>query len=159
MALLNGKEVKPSHYGSVYHGNSLTPSEVQASGGLPAKGANWDLLNHTEEINARMGGTDDSALRGATTQLVTPDGENGAVHWGDYVYEVRGMPTWDINQVMQGQVRTPGGFRGALMPGELESAIPARVPLANIVRWGKVVEVRGRLTVLEWHTFDTAGKE
>lgn len=159
VALVNGKQVKPSHYGSVYHGNDLSPSEVQASGGLPAKGNNWDLVNHTEEINARVEGKNDSAFRGATTQMVTPDGERGAVHWGEWVYEIRGMPTWDVNQVLEGQVQTAGGFRGALMSGELENAIPARVPITNIVRYGRVVTVNGRLTVREWHTFGTPGKD
>ena len=67
------------------------------------------------------------------------------------------MPTWDLDQVLQGQVQTAGGFRGVLMAGELENAIPARVPLANIVEYGDVVTVRGRHTVTQGRTFDAPG--
>jgi hypothetical protein len=38
VALLNGKQIKPSHYGTVYRGDDITPERVLADGGLPARG-------------------------------------------------------------------------------------------------------------------------
>ena len=146
VAMLNGKPIKPSHYGTVYHGNDMPPQEVLTNGGLPAGGTNWDLANHSESISGN------SAFRGATTMPITPDGKQGAAHWGRYVYKIRGMPAWDLNEVMQGRVDTGLGYRGPLMHGELEHAIPARVPIENIEQYGEVVEgPRGRLHV-EWHS-------
>lgn len=158
MAMVNGKPVKPTGYGTVYHGDDMSPAAVKASGGFPAKGSNWDLVNHSEEIGLRTTGVNDSALRGASRHLVTPDGEGGAIHWGKWVYEIRGMPTYDLEQLLQGRVQTPGGYRGVLMVGELETAIPARIPLSYIVRYGRVgYRSNGRPAVVEWRTFDSPG--
>jgi hypothetical protein len=62
-----------------------------------------------------------------------------------------GVPTWDVNKALEGRVGTTGSFRGNLMHGEGEYAIPARVPPENIKRWGVVKsDARGRLYV-DWH--------
>jgi hypothetical protein len=47
---------------------------------------------------------------------------------------IRGVPTWDVNKALEGRVGTTGSFRGNLMHGEGEYAIPARVPPENIRR-------------------------
>ncbi|MFZ0548631.1 MAG: hypothetical protein WAM60_24490, partial [Candidatus Promineifilaceae bacterium] len=138
---INGKPFEPTSYGRVFHGTELPP-EIVVREGLPEKGSNWDLLNHVKQ-------GPDSALRGATTEVFTPDRSAGAGKWGEWVYEIRGMPSWDTNALLEGRVKTPGEFKGNPMYGELEQAIPARVPAENIVRVAHIVEVAGRIKV-EW---------
>ncbi len=57
-----------------------------------------------------------------------------------------------MNLDLEGRVPTPAGFRGNLMHGECELAVPARVPAEDIARWGVVEEDSvGHLLVREWH--------
>jgi hypothetical protein len=67
------------------------------------------------------------------------------------------VPTWDVNKILQGKIKIAGigDYRGALMHGEVEHAIPGEVPLKNIVRFGRVVSVGKGLGVREWFTWDT----
>jgi len=150
VAYVNGEPVPPSNYGGGYHGNDFTPAEVRSAGGFKAAGDNWDLVRHHEDLG-RFESAGDSAFRGAT-RLPTE-----AAKWGDWVYQVEGVPTWDVNKIMQGKIRVAGvgDYRGALMHGEVEHAIPGEVPLKNIVRFGRVVSVGKGLGVREWFTWDT----
>ena len=96
-----------------------------------------------------------SALRGTTAFAASPDGEiPGAADWameGGVVVEIRGVPGWNVNTQLAGRVPTTLGYRGNLMTGEAELAIPARVAPENIVRAGIVERApSGRLYVREW---------
>lgn len=148
---VNGEPVPPSHYGKVYHGDGLTPEQVRSNGGFKAAGDNWDLIAHTEETSARSGGRNDSALRGATTLV------KDAAQWGDWVYEIEGVPVWDANKVLQGKVRVAGvgEFRGTLMHGEVEQSIPGEIPLKNITRFGQVIQFGKGSGVKVWYNWDT----
>lgn len=157
--LPNGKSIPPDDYAGGYHGtDKVAPSEALKNG-LPAGGTNWNLQEHAE-------GKPGSAYRGTTTVVSDPVNEGGAAYWageGGWVYDVRGVPTWDVNKALEGRVQTPGGFRGNLMRGENERAIPARVPPENIKRYGQVVsDSQGRLLVRDWQdnpNFKSAKKE
>ena len=44
---------------------------------------------------------------------------------GGYVYEIRGMPTWDVNKALEGRVPGAAGtFSGNPVRGELENVVP-----------------------------------
>jgi hypothetical protein len=136
--LPSGRLVPPSHYGGGWHGTAAPPEQVFEHG-MPGRGGNVDLESHV------MQGPD-TAFRGTTTTPLTPDGAAGAAHWagaGGWVYEIDGMPTWDVNQLLEGQRATPGGFAGNLMSGELENVVPAEVPPARIKGARPVLEGRG----------------
>jgi hypothetical protein len=96
----------------------------------------------------------DSAFRGTSSVPSDPANESGAAYFageGGYVYEIRRVPTWDVNKALQGRVGQTGSIRGNLMHGEGEYAIPARVTPDKIKRWGVVKSnSRGQLYV-EWH--------
>ena len=96
---VHGEPVPRTHCGKVFPGDGLTPAQVRSNGGFKAAGNNWDLIAHTEETTARSGGANDSALRGATTLV------RDAAGWGEWVYEIEGVPVWDANKVLQGMVR------------------------------------------------------
>jgi hypothetical protein len=137
-ASVNGTQVVPLRYPLLYHGaETPTPAEVEAAGGLPAKGKNVDLIAHAEPP---PGAPDDSAFRGCTVHLLFPSGDAGAALWGSWVFEIRNFPGYDINTELQGRIPTVGGFRGPLMHAELEIAVPAEVPLRHLSQAG---EVRG----------------
>ncbi len=139
VAYVNGKPVPADGYTGGYHGASDYTVEQVLTEGLPARGQSWDLVAHAEQAG-------DSAFRGTTPMVATPDGSAGAAVWageGGIVIEVEGVPGWDINGQLQGRVQTPGGFRGNLMTGEVELAVPARVPVECIKRVGRVSETRG----------------
>jgi hypothetical protein len=141
-ALMGGRAVAPTaRGGNLYHGASgsdMSPTVVFEHG-MPARGPNVDIESH-------VGGARDTAFRGTTTMPMTPDGEAGAAHWageGGWVYQIDGTPSWDANQLMQGRVRTPGGFGGNPMRGELESLVPAGIPRERIRGAYPVVAGRG----------------
>ncbi len=151
VALVEGKPVNPTSYGRMFHGNDLTPQQVRSAGGFRAAGSNWDLVRHTEELWRTEGGVNDSAFRGGTPLL------RNAAEWGEWVYEIEGMPSWDTNQLLQGRVRVAGvgEFRGNLMHGEVEHSLPGEVPLQAIKRFGRVVDVGKGRGVREWFSWDT----
>jgi Domain of unknown function (DUF4157) len=150
VAYVNGEPVPPTHYGRVYHGNDFTPAEVRSAGGFKAAGDNWDLVRHTEDLS-RFEGTSDSAFRGATGL------PRDAAQWGEWVYEIEGMPAWDTAKILQGKIKVAGvgEHRGVLMHGEVEHSIPGEIPLKNIVRFGRSVQVGKGVGVREWFTWDT----
>ena len=98
----------------------------------------WRLREHSEEKSAPV-----SAFRGSTAFVASAEGDAGAAYWageGSWVYDVRGVPTWDLEAALAGRVqRADGTFRGSLMH-EAEAAIPAQTPLECIERWGQVQE-------------------
>ena len=154
--LPGGKSIPPDSHSGGYHGTTVPP-EVAMKSGLPARGDNWDLQNHAEELwHYQPAGkqVNDSAYRGTTSVQSDPVNQSGAAYFageGNYVYEIRGVPTWDVNKSLQGQVRSGGNYRGNLMHGEGEYAIPAQVAPDKIVRWGVVKSDRAGRLFVEWH--------
>jgi hypothetical protein len=146
--LPNGEAILPDSFSGGYHGTDITPEDVARQEGLPARGPveDWRLSEHAEAKSAPV-----SAFRGATPFPTTPDGETGASYWagdGGWVYEVRGVPSWEVNSDLEGRVRrSDGTYRGNLM-SEVETSFPARTPLECIRRWGQVQEgANGKLLV------------
>ena len=163
VAYIRGKPCKPTAYGTIYHGNDITPQQVLEAGGLPAKGNNWDLINHVEEMATRDNPHGTSAFRGGTRLQLSPDRQAGAALWGKYIYKIKGMPTWDINQLMEGQRGDTGNFSGNIMRGELENAFPARVPIENIEAYAEVVQREGSggqtIYEIKWQKFSDLVKK
>lgn len=150
--LPSGKAVEASGVAkALYHGANVAPETILANNGFPARGNNPDILNHVNE------GTD-TMFRGATTDVTNMDRDNaiGAAHWADdghWVYQIAEVPYWDTNKVLDGQVWNPleHRFGGNPKRGENEMAIPAEIPLAHIVAWGKVQRSpAGQLHVPHW---------
>lgn len=131
MAILpDGSPTPPSTQGgALFHGTD-TPPEVVFQHGLPTRGNNTKLLDHAQQAP-------DSAFRGTTRQILSPDGEQGAGQWAGengYVYKIDGTPSWDVNAKLDGKVRLPdGSYTGNPMRGEAEQAILANVPTERIV--------------------------
>ncbi len=146
--LPDGTAVKPTNFRGGYHGSSKVKIEDVLDQGFLRRGSNWDLKDHVEQRG-------NSAFRGVTEMSSDPVGESGAVYWagvGGWVFEIRHIPTWDVNTLLEGRVRTAFGYRGNLMRGENELAIPAHIPLPFIKKWGKVTRsYTGKLRVKEWH--------
>ncbi len=145
----DGTPVAPDDFLGGYHGTTEVPPEIALARGLPERGTDLRLKEHSE-------GERGSAFRGTTSVVSDPVNENGAAWWagsGGWVYEIRGVPSWDVNLQLGGRVQLADGtFRGNLMSGENERAIPARVPPEHIRRWGVVEETRtGKMIVREWH--------
>lgn len=144
--LPNGKSIPPDSYSGGYYGTATERPQVVKKEGFRQRGSDWRLREHSE-------GNPNSALRG-TTNLVSDGAGNGAAYWageGGYVYEIRRVATWDVNKNLQGQVPSGGGFRGNLMHGEAEYAIPGEVPPNKVVRWGIVKDKGGDRLYVEWH--------
>jgi hypothetical protein len=122
-----------------WHGNNTSPEELQKSGGFKAHGANEDLYDHVM-------GAEDSAFRGTTATPLTPTGEGGAGHWGDYVYELDAGEAWGTSQIWeQNQSLATGGHRAR---GELEIAIRGNVSWERVRGWytmkeGPLVQQKG----------------
>ena len=150
LALLpGGRSIAPSSFIGGFHGTDQISPEVALRDGLPARGDDWRLQEHAEGVSGRR-----SAFRGTTTVASDPLTGNGAAYWagaGGWVYEVRGVPSWDVNVLLEGRVARPTGYRGNLMCGEQEIAIPARVPAERIKAYGQVeADAFGRLFVRRW---------
>jgi hypothetical protein len=146
--LPDGTRIPPESHGGGYYGTNDEPPELVTTSGLPERGDDMRLLEHAE-------GNPNSGFRGTTIMASDPANEGGAAYWageGGWVYEIRGVPTWNVNKSLEGRVPTGGGtFRGNLMYGEGEYAIQARVTPDKIPRWGVVKRnARGWLFV-DWH--------
>jgi hypothetical protein len=146
--LPDGTEAPPDHYYGGYHGTTRVKPEVALARGLPKRGNDWRLLEHAEERGC-------SAFRGCTLVPSDPLSGNGAAYWagpGGWVYEIRGVPSWNVNRQLEGRVKTiTNQYRGNLMHGENEVAIPAEIPPERIKAYGKVVEdAQGRLYIKTW---------
>ncbi|HBL15893.1 MAG: hypothetical protein A2X36_17595 [Elusimicrobia bacterium GWA2_69_24] len=136
--LPDGTAIRPDSWEGGFHGAEVTPEQIVAQHGFPARGTSedWRLLEHSEEEHPEA----KSAFRG-TTDIVSSRDDTGAAYWADdggYVYEIRGVPTWDLNSDLFGRVFRGGRYRGNLMSQEAENAVPAEIPLECIVRWGQV---------------------
>ena len=144
--LPDGTKVAPSSQGGGYHGTNTIDPRAALKHGLPARGNDWRLKEHSEQNGS-------SAFRGTTAVVSEPVSGNGAAYWageGGWVFEIRKIPSWDVNTLLEGRVQTLSGFRGNLMHGENETAIPARVAPVNIKAYGKVVSENGKLKVKDW---------
>jgi hypothetical protein len=146
--LPDGREIPPDSYLGGFHGTETTPAEVVKSGGFTARGVEEDrrLQEHAEGRSQPV-----SAFRGTTPFVASAEKDAGAAYWADeggWVYEIQGVPTWDVNKDLEGRVLGGNGlYRGNLMRAEVEQAVPARVPIECIVRWGRVVNRSGHLLV------------
>jgi hypothetical protein len=136
--LPDGTSLPPDSYLGGFHGTYLvSPEEVVRAGGLPARGPveDWRLLEHALHQSVPV-----SAFRGTCPMAAGPS--DGAAWWADeggWVFELRGVPTWNVNSDLEGRIRGPGGrFRDNPARGENEGAVPARIPLECIPRWGRV---------------------
>jgi hypothetical protein len=137
-AFVNGEPVNPTRYKLLYHGtDSPTVDEARSGGGLAAKGDDLELIHHAEPL---AGASRQSAFRGTVQVPLSAILDSGAALWGRWVYQITDYPGYDINSLLQGRIPTPGGFRGPLMRGEQEIAIPAEVPLVNIALAGEVIQ-------------------
>jgi hypothetical protein len=149
LALLpDGRAIPPDSFKGGYHGTDIGPDEVKQKGGLPARGPmeDWRLREHAEATSMPV-----SAFRGSTPDPTSPDGQTGAAYWAGeegWIYDVFGVPTWDVNSNLEGRIKRDDGiYRGNLM-SEDESAFPAQTPLECIRRWGRVSEsLSGKLYV------------
>jgi len=136
--LPDGTALEAESYVGGYHGTSTNPDKVVRDHGFPAKGPieDWRLLEHSEESSEGA-----SAFRGTTIFPSFPGVYQGAAYWADeggWVYELRGVPTWELDSDLEGRVKRPDGtYRGNLMRGEVERAVPAQIPLECIPRWGQ----------------------
>lgn len=146
--LPNGQWVEPTARSSRrYHGLDVSDAEAHRlmSEGLPARGPNLDLYNHSRQ-------RPDTAFRGATAEVLTPDrgDQQGAGAWADdggWVFEVEGVPSWHLESQLAGRVLEIDGFTG-LSKGtraELEHAILAGVPSERIISIRKIYKINGRL--------------
>jgi hypothetical protein len=147
--LPNGAHLPPTSYSGGYHGTTLGP-DVVLKDGLPAGGPNLNLLEHANPPpNAAK-----SAFRGTTQFVYDPSSGQGAAAWADeggWVYEIRNVPTWDVNTALEGRVQLAGGYTSNLMRGEGEFAVLAEVPPDKIVRYGQVSQTPGgHLVVKHW---------
>ncbi|MBI5209445.1 MAG: hypothetical protein HY927_05660 [Elusimicrobia bacterium] len=143
--LPDGTALPPDTFTGGYHGTDIDPETVVRQKGFPARSLfeDWRLYQHSEEKSEPV-----SAFRGATDHVSMPgDNPSGAAYWADdggWVYDIRGVPTWDLNTDLDGRVRRPDGtYRGNLMHGEAEQAVPAHIPLECIRRWGQVASHNG----------------
>lgn len=146
--LPDGRKVKPDNHRGGFHGTTLVDPSVALKQGLPRRGDDRRLKEHAEQKGC-------SAFRGCTLVPSDPASGNGAAYWagkGGWVYEIRGVPSWDVNSQLVGRVKGAGGaYRGNLMSGENEIAVPAEVPPQRIKAYGKVEQGRsGRLFVKTW---------
>lgn len=146
--LPDGTKIPPDDYAGGYHGTTDVAPEVALEQGLPAGGTDMRLREHAEAKG-------NSAFRGTSNVPSDPVRETGPAYWADeggWVYEVRDVPTWDVNKNLEGRVPVEGGgFRGNLMHGENERVVPREIPADKIYRYGVVVtDSKGRLYVREW---------
>ena len=85
--LPNGQRVGPDSYSGGFYGTADERPDVVMRDGLPQRGDDWRLREHSE-------GNPNSALRGTTNILSDGEGR-GAAYWareGGYVYEIRRVP-------------------------------------------------------------------
>jgi hypothetical protein len=150
--LPDGTAVPPDSYGGGFHGARTSPEQVLKEKGFRQETLfeDWRLLEHVMSESSPH-----SAFRGATPFVsAPPDSPHmGAAEWADeggWVYDIFGVPTWDVNSSLEGRVPVAGMYRGNLMYGEVEQAIPSQIPLECIKRWGQVSDWGGRNIVREW---------
>ncbi len=151
-----GNAVRPDVYGKGYHGRRfLTPEQVIADKGILGKTPKNPSLNLKEHSfnNLDQDGHSVSLFRGVT-EVPSNGRDQGAAYWADvggYVFEIDGVPMWDVNYHLEGITRTLSGFKSLPTAGEVEYAVPSEIPIECISRWGKVIEsATGALFVRSW---------
>lgn len=153
----DANKVQPQKQLDVYHGTAYVTSEqCQREDGLPFKGMDIDLVRHVEPPPSAES---NSAFIGTVSFPSYPGTNAGAAYWADeggWVYHIVDWPGYDINLLLNMQIPDGrGGFRGPLMPGEQEIALPARIPLAHISKIGLVNRKRGGLAVdFIWRAYE-----
>lgn len=148
-ALCVGIRVTPLIFERLYHGTDAHEPVSVGVAGLPPRGPDIELLHHAEPP---PGNTGDSAFRGCTQSFISMLQDSGAALWGQWIYEIRNYPGYDVVSLLEGRIRCPGGFRGVVMTAEQEIAIPAEVPLGNISRAGVVRSNTRGQTVVDFIT-------
>ncbi|UCV14765.1 two-partner secretion domain-containing protein [Quatrionicoccus australiensis] len=141
-ATFYGEPVTPSNQSAVFHGTNkqtlgldgMTNMEAAQhlyENGLNARGTNIELQDH-------VAGVPDTAFRGTTNQLSSPNKDAGAVYWaGDdgLVIKLKNVPGYDINE-LRNTSSTGGGLSGYVQgkttSGELEISVPAKIAPENI---------------------------
>ena len=144
-----GQKLEPDHHLDVYHGASGLSPGVVLRQGLPGRGTSLSLEEHAL-------GKPNSAFRGTTVLPVSPNGDSGAALWageGGWVFQLRGVASWDVNKHLEGGMRRSGLRISNPVRGEQEHAVLAHVPAERILRYGRVSAhpATGRLVVKEWH--------
>ena len=160
-----GRPVSPTYQNwKGWHGNNISPRELQASGGFKAAGTNTDLYEHIIEKG------EPSAFRGTTANPLDPTGRGGAAHWGKYVYEIEAGEAWDTSQIWETNQNVLSGSHP--LPGEYEIAIRGEVPWERIKGWHVVDEgvgpagvtreklkLGGYVRRVDWEAAQTAPKK
>jgi hypothetical protein len=145
--LPSGKRAPPTSFSGGFHGNTVPPDFVMIHG-LPGQGRNLRLLEHADSDIS------DAAFRGTTSMVADPVTQSGAAYWageGGWVYEIRHVPTWDVNLLLAGRVKRNGKYIGNHWIGENEQAVSAYIPPQKIARYGRVVmSASGILYVRTW---------
>jgi hypothetical protein len=141
--LPSGQQVPPTaRGGKLYYGSDQLTPETVFERGLEARGPDQGLLAHVMQEG-------NSAFRGTTRAIFTPDKEGGAGAWAGekgWVYVIDDVPSWDVNVLLEGRVPTVAGFRGNPVSGEGEQAILANVPRTRIIEAIEIVrDARGNL--------------
>ena len=142
----NGEVLKPDGFGHLFHGAEITPEEVKKAGMIPGKNPENPSLNlHDHAVNKLdpVTGKPVSTFRGTTEMISSPGGGSGAAYWADeggWVYELDGVPHWNVNAHLEGKVKKLDGtgFQGNAMAGETEFAVSSNIPIECIKRWGQV---------------------
>jgi hypothetical protein len=109
-----GTELPPDHYGGGFYGTDITPETLVADGGLLSRGTNWNIIEHAENPP----GAARSAYRGTTESPSSPIEGQGAAYWageGGYVYEITGVPTWNVARALEGRIYQAGKDRRLLI--------------------------------------------
>jgi hypothetical protein len=137
-----GDKVVPSlNIPKTYYGSDLPPSSVVDTGaGFEARTGTRDLYAHQAGLPSEFRGTSENLQVAA-----------GFAQEGQWVYELRDVRGYDLNQALQGRVGPPGSKSGSMVPGEQEIAVESRIPVERIARYGQVVSSpSGKLYVKDW---------
>jgi O-acetyl-ADP-ribose deacetylase (regulator of RNase III) len=147
-ATMYGEVVTPQGQGTLFHGASreslgLSGMSIDEAAlnvktnGLSARGGNIELQDH-------VAGVEDTAFRGTTNIVASPNKDAGALYWASddgLVIEIVGVKGYDVN-ALRATSSQGGGLsgmaQGKALGGELEVSIPAQVKPENIGRVGEI---------------------
>lgn len=129
VAKVNGELFEPTvNHIHGYHGNKAKPEDVFEHG-FPAKGPSIDLVIQALDGEGR-------AFRGTCDFIFSPDRESGPGQFageGGFVYEIDGVPGWDVNKLLEGRVANAvTGYGGSPFTSEVETTILGHVPSSRI---------------------------
>ncbi len=144
-----GEILAPDYHGVVYHGTTRVSPREMVRHGLRARGRSLSLEDHV------LANGEDSAFRGATLVLASPTRDSGALLWagaGGWVYEIEGVPSWDVNKHLDGRIQRSGLSVRNPVRQEQEHAVLGHVPPERVRRYGRVVAHprTGHLMVEQW---------